>query len=188
MHSVEQAENLIRQGDYDQAIAALKVVLAEEPDNLHALLTIGIAYTESNHNEEALKALRFYIARDSESDLAWEAVGCAHLRMGNNGPAQEALERAHRINPSNAGVLRNLSILMSRIGQQEKAYSLLKQSYNLNNDDYLTAYARACAYRQLKNPEKALSLFQTLRNRDELPEELREDSVMQYIELQLGWV
>lgn len=187
MKTVEHGENLIRQGKFEEAITVLQEILREDPTHLPALLTIGIAFTESNRNHEALKALDFYIRSNDANDLAWEAVGCAHLRMGNHTPAREALERALEINPQNAGVLRNLSILMSRVGEHRQAYTLLKQSYELNNEDYLTAYALACAYRQLRKTEKALPLFETLRERKGLPEDIRDDVAMQCIELGLGW-
>lgn len=186
-HVIQESETLIRTGEYAEAIRALTEILAEEPDNLQALLTIGIAYTESGRNQEALRALRFYLERDTQNDLAWEALGCTYLRLDRRSEAEEALEIARTLNPRNAAVLRNLSILMGRIGRSREAYDLLQQSYELDSDDYLTMYAMACAYRQTGKPDKAEPLFEALRRLEHLPADLREDAAIQYIELSLGW-
>lgn len=184
---IEESESLIRSGDYDEAITTLTGVLAEEPDNRAALLALGIAYTESGSSQKALKTLHFYLTRDQESDLAWEALGCALLRLNRNAEAEEALMKARALNPQNATVLRNLSVLMSKTNRGHEAYKLLKRSYEIDNEDYLTMYAMACAYRQLGRFDKALPLFGTLRAIPSLPGELREDSALQHLELSLGW-
>jgi len=111
---IHESETLIRTGDFAEAIRTLTDVLAEEPDNLPALLTIGVAYTEGGLNTEAIRALRYYIGHDKENDLAWEALGCAYLRLDLNAEAEHALETARELNPANAAVLRNLSILKNR--------------------------------------------------------------------------
>lgn len=184
---LQQSETLIRTGEYDEAIKALTGVLVEEPHNLPAILTIGIAYTESGRNEEALRTLRYYLSRDAENDLAWEALGCAYLRMDRRPEAEEALETAREINPANAAVLRNLSILMGRLGRHQEAYDLLQESFELDGHDYLTMYALACEYRRRGRPGDAAPLFDTLRGLRELPMELREDAAVQSVELSLGW-
>ncbi|TVR69310.1 MAG: hypothetical protein EA427_08730 [Spirochaetaceae bacterium] len=184
---IRDSETLIRTGEYDEAIRSLTEILAEEPENLPALLTVGIAYTESGRNEEALRALRYYLEREKENDLAWEAIGCTYLRMDRRAEAEVALETARELNPANAAVLRNLSILMGRLGRHGKAYNLLRESYELDSQDRLTMYAMACAYRQSGKPEKAAPLFESLRKNEHLPDDLRRDAAMQSIELTLGW-
>ncbi|MFW6250571.1 MAG: tetratricopeptide repeat protein, partial [Alkalispirochaetaceae bacterium] len=78
---LRESEQLIREGNFDAAIELLQELLAEEPENLHALRHLGVAFTESGRNREAISTIQFYLKMDTENAQAYEAIGCAHLRL-----------------------------------------------------------------------------------------------------------
>ncbi len=184
---IAQSEELIRTGLFDDAIALLTEVLAEDPGNLAALLNIGIAYTESGHNDSAVQALSYYVQQDEENDEAWEALGCAYLRKKDYSTAEEHLERARDLNPQNASVLRNLSVLLSETGRGRESYTTLTKAYELNPNDYLTTYALATAYRYLQRPEEARTLLERLQTFDYLPTSISHEAEKHLLELTVGW-
>lgn len=178
---------MIRSGKFDEAIELLNGILGEDPTNLGALLNIGIAYTENGDNNSAIQALEYYVAQDPDNDEAWEALGCAHLRKDEHAAAERHLTRARELNPENASVLRNLSVLFSQTGRGRESFDLLKDSYRLNPDDYLTTYALATAYRYLGKYDDARRLFQRLDRFDYLPDQIHQEAQRNLLELAVGW-
>ncbi|MEX2443533.1 MAG: tetratricopeptide repeat protein [Alkalispirochaeta sp.] len=184
---IAQSEELIRLGLFDDAIELLTEVLADDPDNLSALLNIGIAYTESGHNDSAIQALSYYVQHDEENDEAWEALGCAYLRRKEYATAEDHLQRARGLNSTNASVLRNLSVLFSETGRGRESYDTLTKAYELNPNDYLTTYALATAYRYLERPQEARTLLERLQTFDYLPTSIRHEAEKHLLELTVGW-
>jgi tetratricopeptide (TPR) repeat protein len=184
---LEQSEQMIRSGQFDRAIEVLTEVLVEEPTNLPALLNIGIAYTEAGQNDSAIQALEYYVQQDQESDEAWEALGCAFLRKKDYATAERHLEQAKRVNPQNASVLRNLSVLFSQTGRGRASFLMLKKSYEINPNDYLTTYALGTAYRYLERSEEARKLFERLQTFEHLPTVVRNEAERHLLELSVGW-
>ncbi|MFW5696136.1 MAG: tetratricopeptide repeat protein [Alkalispirochaeta sp.] len=184
---IAQAEELIRTGLFDDAVALLTEVLADNPNNLAALLNIGIAYTESGRNDSAIQALSYYVQHDDENDEAWEALGCAYLRKKDYRAAEKHLEHARALNSQNASVLRNLSVLFSETGRGRKSYATLTKAYDLNPNDYLTTYALATAYRYLQRPEEARTLLERLQTFDFIPTAIRHEAEKHLLELTVGW-
>lgn len=184
---IEQSERLIRTGRFDQAIDLLTEVLADDPSNAQALLNIGIAYTEAGRNDSAIQALTYYVEQDDSNDEAWEALGCAYLRKDEYHQAEQCLDRARTINPQNASVLRNLSVLLSQTGRGRASFMTLKKAYEINPNDYLTTFALGTAYRHLGRTEEARKLFERLQTFDYVPEVVQRESERHLLEMSVGW-
>lgn len=185
--ALEQSEQLIRTGRFEEAIVVLRDVLAEDPTNMPALLTIGIAYTESGRNNEAIQTMAYYVSRNAENDEAFEVLGCAHLRKGEIVTAEHHLRTALRLNPSNASVMRNLSVLLSRTDRGEEAFRLLERSYELNPQDYLTLFALAGMHNHMGHRERAQELYHTLLSVEHLPDTIYTEAAGRYSALLVGW-
>ena len=184
---IQESEKLIRTGMYQEAIELLTRILEEDPSNLPALLNIGIAYTESGKNVPAIQALGFYVKHNDASDEAWEALGCAHLRRKEYENAERCFQRAIDLNPRNASVMRNYSVLLNRTDRYRESYRMLRRSHALNPDDYLTKYALAAAYRYLGRGEESLKRYESLNEVSSLPSAIRHDIEHNILELSVGW-
>lgn len=184
---VQTGEQLIRLGRFEESILVLRQVLVEDPTNLPALLTIGIAFTEAGRNDEAIQALGFYLSHHAATDEACEALGCAYLRKGEHGPAEKQLRLALRINPQNASVMRNLSVLLTRTDRGAEAFALLQRSYELNPTDFMTLYALAGAHLFLGHREQAQQFFHELLALENVPPTLYAEAAGRYSALLVGW-
>lgn len=184
---ISRADHLIRRGRYAEAVEMLHEVLVDEPDSMPALLNLGIAYTESGQNDEAIRALTFYISRDDANAEAWEALGCAHLRKSDFADAERALDRARVLNPENGSVLRNLAVLLGRTGRARASLYLLRKAHAVNPYDYLTTYALALATRQFGRFDESRALFDEVAETEHAPAPVRDDARRNEIELTLGW-
>jgi Flp pilus assembly protein TadD len=184
---IKESENLIRKGRYTEAIELLTALLADDPEDLAALLNVGIAYTENGENDKAIRALTYYQQWDSENAEALEALGCAFLRKREYEDAERHLNRAREIAPNNASILRNLSVLLSRTDRSGESFTLLKHAHELDPKDYLTTYALGSAYKAVGATDKAIPLFESLLNLKGLPDPIQEEAQKQYMYLTIGW-
>ncbi len=184
---IRESERLIRTGRYNDAISLLTEILEDDPLFLPALLNIGIAYTESGRNAEAVDALRFYLKHDEENSEAWEAIGCALLRQKEFDEAEACFKRAIDIAPENASVLRNYSVLLSQTERGGESYRLLRKSHALDPDDFLTKFALAASYRYLGRNSEALALYEELNATPNVPERVQSDIEQNIVELTIGW-
>ncbi len=147
-YKTEQLENidkLLADSNYDEAVTLLEAILMEEPDNTEALLRIGIAFTELNELQKALKTLDYFFTLEQDNSEALEACGCSHFKLGNYGLARNFLEKAAELAPSSSSIARNLGVTYNQLGEFKKSYRTMLKSYKLNPWDYRTIYALASA-------------------------------------------
>jgi len=179
----ESIDRLIAQGQFHEAIDRLTSVLVEEPDNARALCLIGVAFTEAGENDKALAALNYGLKLDSQSVEGFEAAGCAHLRKKEYRDAETYLEKARALDPRNASVLRNLSVVYSQTHQHEKSLECLRTSYELNPDDYLTLYALSFACLNFDRVEEARGYLRKLLSTN-VPEDIRALAEEQLVKIE----
>ena len=91
---------MLHAGSNDGAIAQLRPILNDRPDNAKARRLLGLALMRAGSREEAIEALRPLAERGD--GYALMLTGRAYEAMGNRAAAAEALDRASR---AGAGVL-----------------------------------------------------------------------------------
>ena len=158
-NQIEKTDKLLAEGEYAEAVDILEEILCNEPDNTEALKRIGIAFTELNEQEKALKALDYFFRFEKDNSEALEAYGCSHFKLGNYGLAKKYLEKAAKLNPESSSIARNLGVTYNQLGKFEKSFNTMEKSYKLNPWDYRTIYALASShifYRRYKEAEKLL--------------------------------
>ncbi|MCK5196869.1 MAG: tetratricopeptide repeat protein [Spirochaetales bacterium] len=163
---LNKVDKVLVDGDYAKAVILLEEVLCEEPDNKEALWRIGIAFTEMNEQEKALKALDYFFVFDRNHSEALEAYGCSHFKLGNYGLARTYLERASELDPESSSIARNLGVTYNQLGEFEKSRKIMEKSYNLNPWDYRTIYALASAHIFFKHYTKAEVLLKEMLEMD----------------------
>ena len=80
----------------------------------------------------AIKAYRQVLRDDPKNADAWTNLGGAYIETGSIKKANEALSRAHRINPSSIPVLGNLANLKKQLGEVQEAEKLYKKILSKN--------------------------------------------------------
>jgi len=186
MVDLKDAESLILTGDFKRAKEVLLNILAEDPANLKAICHIGIVYTELGENSHAIRALSYYTSQVADDAQAWEALGCACFRQKNYGAAYRYLRKAQDLENNNPSILRNLGVLYGVKGQKELGYKLLNQSYDLQPGDFRTLYALSYIHKEFGQKEEALKRMDDLLEMS-IPDEIRKDTLINKIYLQLNW-
>ncbi len=158
---MEIAINLQRLERKDEALARLDGLIAKEPGNYDALVTLGNVH---RNNEDFAKAAEAYdraIAILTETQPAhWRVYyysGIAHERMKNWETAEKQFRRALELSPDEALVLNYLgySMVDKKINLQE-AMAMIKKAVALKPNDGYIVDSLGWAYFQLRDYEQAL--------------------------------
>ncbi|MEA1910198.1 MAG: tetratricopeptide repeat protein [Spirochaetota bacterium] len=163
---MDNVDKLLVDGEYSKAVDLLEGILCEEPDDKEAVWRIGIAFTELNELDKALKALDYFFEFKKDHPEAIEAYGCSHFKLGNYGLAKKYLEQAAELNPSSSSIARNLGVTYNQLGEFKKSYTTMEKSYNLNPWDYRTIYALASAHIFYKHYTEAEKLLKEMLQMD----------------------
>jgi len=163
---INKVDELLGSSEYEEAVVLLEEILCNEPDNKEAVWRIGIAFTELNEQEKALKALDYFFEFDKNHPEAIEAYGCSHFKLGNYGLAKKYLEKAAEINPDSSSIARNLGVTYNQLGEFKKSFEIMSKSYDLNPWDYRTIYALASAHIFYKHYTEAEKLLKEMLQMD----------------------
>jgi tetratricopeptide (TPR) repeat protein len=87
--AMKRASNYAWDKQWSKAIVEYKRALAEFPDDLTALVSLGMAYLESRQLEEALSAYQKASQLTPDDPLAWERVADVQERLGHLDEAAE---------------------------------------------------------------------------------------------------
>ncbi|MFN9456229.1 MAG: tetratricopeptide repeat protein [Acidobacteriota bacterium] len=137
-HALETGKTLISLRRNEEAAAALRRALAENPDDIEARYFLGALHVQQNEPKPALPLLEAVAA--ARPDL-WGTpyyLGKAHLALGNAAAALPLLETAARRAPREAPVHYQLARALQTLGRAAEARQ---------------AFARVAQLRRDANPE-----------------------------------
>ncbi len=96
----------------DEEIASHKAVLRKDPNNLQALIGIGIVYYQTNRDRDAIESFEKVLALDpSNSNVRTDMAVCLR-RTGNFDRAVEELKKAIAANPRHHQSRYNLGVIL----------------------------------------------------------------------------
>lgn len=159
---VEEAVSLQQLGRKDEALAKLRAIVAADPKNYDAIVTLGNLYRA---NEDFANAAASYdqaialIEKPGPSD--WRVFyfdGISHERLKQWDAAEKQFRKALELSPNEPSVLNYLgySMIEKKINLQE-ALEMVKKAVELKpNDGYITD-SLGWAYYQLGDYEQAVA-------------------------------
>jgi FimV-like protein len=120
----------LRSGDLPGARAAFEADLARDPDRLSALNDLAVAYLLEGHGDAARRLLEDVVASGdpAEQQAALVNLGELHAADGYVAAAQAYLETARSLDPSHAGPLYALALLLDARGDLAGARSALREA------------------------------------------------------------
>ncbi len=116
-----QARIQLRQGRLEPAAAALRAVLASDPDSLLALYNLGFIAHRSRRYDEAETLLRRAIRLSPRHPEAHYRLGVTYLAQSKSNEAIAALKQAVEIDPAHVGAHFNLANAFARAGRMSEA-------------------------------------------------------------------
>jgi tetratricopeptide (TPR) repeat protein len=126
------ANELAKEGRYEQAIARYEEAFAIEPDTDFALFGIATVYATLGRHAEAVEVLKKYVARNPSSARAYYNLGIAYYECGHADSSAMALEAAVRLQPYYSEALFNLGAVRQATGDLARARAAYESAVRAN--------------------------------------------------------
>jgi len=115
------------EGRVDEAIAAARDALRQDPEIVEGHLLLGNFQSKAGRPAEAVRAYRQALALDPEHQGVLFSLALAYKKMGRLEDAEAGFERAQRLDPRATKPLWQLADLAMRRRQFERAETTLKE-------------------------------------------------------------
>ncbi len=157
------------QGEYDQAIEAIKRIPEGETDA--ALLgMLGFAYSQSRDFASAVATYEKALAQDADNQEIRRAYAEALKDSGKTAAARKELEKIIKADPEDGSTYLRLALLDRQEGRFDQARHELERAKSLMPDNVEVRYQQAQLEETLGNLDKAAQLLQALAKQAEKPE------------------
>jgi protein O-GlcNAc transferase len=157
---IARGRHLLEAGSSEQAVAILREVLREEPQNGEAHLLLGSALALVSERSEALKELQRAVELRPSSAIAHFTLGTVHARFGDSNAARLSFTKALQLDPQFAEAHVSLAMIMGQQHELAGAGEHLRQAIRIYGKTPAAAqshYLLAQIYLDQNEPDKALA-------------------------------
>jgi len=130
IQELNKGTELMRKGDYREAIVILKKAIDLNPEFSEAYYNVGISYEQLGKHKDAIEMFKKTIELSPDNANAYYALGYAYYQRRKYKQAIDAFENTVRLKPNNAFAFRKLGSAYLKVGEKDKAreqYQVLKQ-------------------------------------------------------------
>jgi tetratricopeptide (TPR) repeat protein len=138
--------------DYPAARRAYEQALAVDPDNLVALVNLGMAEFQSDDNVKARDLLEKAVRLRLDTAPAWLTLGIIHMDSDRFPEALAALSQATLLDPENPRARNFLGVVIGRQGWIDGAQQELRRAVELDPAYADAHYNLAAFYLEEKPP------------------------------------
>jgi len=160
---VESAWKLVAAGQRSQAVALLREVVRDTPQDADARLLLGSVLMEDGNRAESIEHLKEAVRLRPRSAEAHNALGEAYNTFGDFKAARPEFQRAVDLDPKHAQAYANLGAVILQDGDAQSAIQPLERAIRLfgtNPDAADPLYVRGKLYLADRDPAKAAEEFQ----------------------------
>lgn len=147
-----EGEAAFRRKDYDRARKAYRKALELAPDNLVALINLGVIEFYAGNNEEAEKLLKRAVQLKLDAAPAWLTLGIIAMEQNRLEEALAALTQATLLDPRNARARNYLGVVVGRKGWLDGAQAELRKAVEIDPAYSDAHYNLAAFYLESKPP------------------------------------
>lgn len=116
----DQIEQLVRGGDFEQALSILNNQLEKDPNFWPALYQKGMTLGHMGNHESALVFFELCCTQIPEDAISWYQKGVALTQLSRHTEAIQAFRKARELDPSDASTEFNLGALLIKAGNIEE--------------------------------------------------------------------
>jgi tetratricopeptide (TPR) repeat protein len=136
----EQALELAKQGNYEEAVVGFQAALEKDPEQAYIQANLADALAKLDRNEEALAAYRKAIALKADDAAMYTNMGVLLGKMGRTEESTAAFKQAADLNPESAAQnFYNLGATLVNEGRTEEAVAAFRQAIAAD-ENYAEAY------------------------------------------------
>jgi len=108
-------------GNLDEVIRYCTEALKQSDDDPRVYYLLGGAYAKKGSHEDAARAFERAVALQPNMAEAWTSLGVAAVNLMDFNRAKSAFEQAHKLNPEDMQLKRNLAAVCGRLGLMKEA-------------------------------------------------------------------
>lgn len=142
-----------------EAIAILRELQREKPDDASVYLNLGLAYSAAGSFEQASDALAQSVRRDAGNPFAQHALGHVLLRRGLAEQALAAFNKALVLRPDFLGAMLGRGDALAALGRTEEALTVYRRSADLAPGNAMSHALRAQFLERLKRLDEAEAAY-----------------------------
>ena len=113
-------------GDYPGAVQWLSDVVADRPEDIRALLSLGTAYHHLEQHSRALELFERVTSLHPTNAEAWLSIAAARISLGHLLKAEEALNKVVAIGAHFPDIHYSLAVVKLRLGRPLEALAELE--------------------------------------------------------------
>jgi tetratricopeptide (TPR) repeat protein len=159
----KEAQEKIRQGDLDGALALLQGVLKKSPDDANALFFLGLSYAGKKMYGDAIPPLTRVTELSPDFSGAWFELGVCHRGLDEMEEALEAFDKCLERDPTNADAAYDAGLILFETNRIAEALGRFQNGLTSKPDDpQLNEMAGRC-YLHDQKLEEAVAHFEKAR-------------------------
>lgn len=145
--SLATGEQLVKEQQWDAALAEYKSVLDTQPDSAQAYFQIGWIYNEQKKFDSAVRWLKQGVAKHPEDGGLQDELGFACYKLGSADAAVQAYTAASRVAPASASAWKGLGDTLFELRHNSKAAAAAyAHAAELSPDDAMLHYRLGWCY------------------------------------------
>jgi tetratricopeptide (TPR) repeat protein len=152
----QQLDALMKNGQYEQALALLQAWNEREPWNGEVLMRMAVVHWLTGEPARTLRDLDAFLTLYPDHAEALSRRAQALIMLGKRADAEQALLRAEAIDPNTPGVALNRALLLEADGKYDQAIDALTAYLQAVPSDHLALARRSHLRRQLGAYTEAL--------------------------------
>lgn len=154
-------------GDFEGAIASLKIATALDPLNSNSYVILGWTQHLTGNRSAAAQTLQTALTQAPDNVPALNALGIVYLVDGDLQAAVTTHQRAAKLKPNNEIAHYNLSLAYQRLGQLDQAQTNAELATQLEPNNPHPWVALALVHWSKGEQSQAQRLYQQVVNMDE---------------------
>jgi len=161
-----EALALHQAGRADAAFKRYRATLAENPDDFHAHLWLGVLFQQGGRSEQAKEHLERAAALRPEVPDAWVNLGVVRQALGRADTAEAAFRRALELEPDGIAAWLGLGKVLQETGRDSEAEQAYRQAERIDPTDPRPAFNRATLLAGAGRARTALDACRQALDRD----------------------
>jgi tetratricopeptide (TPR) repeat protein len=157
---LQRASQLAQRGEWAQAEALCREVLASGADTAAVLALLGAIQHASGRHQEAITSLQQALQLNPGNALALGNLGAAQQELGQTDAAIHSLQQALKLRPDFAIALTNLGFCLQSRGDHEAAIPCFARSLRLRPGNLRVLQGLGWSQLQAGHPDAAIDTLQ----------------------------
>ncbi|KAG8342965.1 putative Tetratricopeptide repeat NMDA receptor regulated protein 1 [Trypanosoma vivax] len=148
--------------EYSKALRTADNILSLSPGHADTLAMRGLTLHCMDRKEEGYAAIREATTLNASSAIAWHSLGMCYRSDKDYSEAIEAFKTAHKCDPHNANVLRDISSLCVQVRDWELFVNTRQKMVTLKAGVRANWIALSCGHRMLGNTDLAAAVMDVM--------------------------